>query len=270
MPELPEVEVTIKELKPKLVGRSITRIDVRNPRLRFPIPSEIQEIAGASVESLERRAKYIYMRTDHGTAVVHLGMTGHLSVVPPEKEIGKHDHWDMLLSDGNILRYNDVRRFGALLWTKGDPAELAPLRDLGPEPLSDAFNPEYLEKALAKRVLAIKCAIMDNKIVVGVGNIYANESLFRAGIDPRRESGSITEEECSRLTAVIKDVISEAIESGGSTIKDFYTPDGEPGYFAQKLEVYGRTGEPCVKCGTPIEAVRLGQRSTFFCPKCQK
>ena len=246
MPELPEVEVTIKELKPKLVGRSITRIDVRNPRLRFPIPSEIQEIAGASVESLERRAKYIYMRTDHGTAVVHLGMTGHLSVVPPEKEIGKHDHWDMLLSDGNILRYNDVRRFGALLWTKGDPAELAPLRDLGPEPLSDAFNPEYLEKALAKRVLAIKCALMDNRIVVGVGNIYANES------------------------AVIKDVISEAIESGGSTIKDFYTPDGEPGYFAQKLEVYGRTGEPCVKCGTPIEAVRLGQRSTFFCPKCQK
>ena len=249
MPELPEVEVTIKELKPKLVGRSITRIDVRNPRLRFPIPSEIQEIAGASVESLERRAKYIYMRTDHGTAVVHLGMTGHLSVVPPEKEIGKHDHWDMLLSDGNILRYNDVRRFGALLWTKGDPAELAPLRDLGPEPLSDAFNPEYLEKALAKRVLAIKCALMDNRIVVGVGNIYANES---------------------RLVAVIKDVISEAIESGGSTIKDFYTPDGEPGYFAQKLEVYGRTGEPCVKCGTPIEAVRLGQRSTFFCPKCQK
>ena len=242
MPELPEVEVTIKELKPKLVGRSITRIDVRNPRLRFPIPSEIQEIAGASVESLERRAKYIYMRTDHGTAVVHLGMTGHLSVVPPEKEIGKHDHWDMLLSDGNILRYNDVRRFGALLWTKGDPAELAPLRDLGPEPLSDAFNPEYLEKALAKRVLAIKCA----------------------------QSGSITAEECGRLVAVIKDVISEAIESGGSTIKDFYTPDGEPGYFAQKLEVYGRTGEPCVKCGTPIEAVRLGQRSTFFCPKCQK
>lgn len=159
---------------------------------------------------------------------------------------------------------------GALLWTKGDPAELAPLRDLGPEPLSDAFNPEYLEKALAKRVLAIKCALMDNRIVVGVGNIYANESLFRAGIDPRRKSGSITAEECGRLVAVIKDVISEAIESGGSTIKDFYTPDGEPGYFAQKLEVYGRTGEPCVKCGTPIEAVRLGQRSTFFCPKCQK
>ena len=239
MPELPEVEVTIKELRPKLVGRSITGIEVRNPRLRFPIPDEIQEITG-------------------------------VSVVPPEKEIGKHDHWDMRLSDGSILRYNDVRRFGALLWTRGDPSDLAPLKDLGPEPLSDAFNSGYLRKALAKRVLAIKCAIMDNKIVVGVGNIYANESLFRAGIDPRRESGSITEEECSRLTAVIKEVIKEAIESGGSTIKDFYTPDGEPGYFAQKLEVYGRTGEPCLKCGTPIEALRLGQRSTFFCPKCQK
>ncbi|MBZ6066885.1 bifunctional DNA-formamidopyrimidine glycosylase/DNA-(apurinic or apyrimidinic site) lyase [Aeromonas schubertii] len=269
MPELPEVEVSRQGIAPWLTGIAVTRVVVRDGRLRWPVPGEIQELAGLTLRRVARRAKYLLLETDFGTAILHLGMSGSLRVLPIGTPAGKHDHVDIEFANGKLLRLNDPRRFGALLWTR-DPAEAhALLARLGPEPLTDAFSADYLAQRAKGRSTAIKQFLMDNQVVVGVGNIYANEALFAAGIHPKRAAGNISRERLGRLVEEIKRVLNEAIAQGGTTLKDFTSADGKPGYFVQRLQVYGRAGEPCHTCGSEIRSLRLGQRNTFFCPHCQ-
>jgi len=271
MPELPEVETTRRGLELLLVGRVIEAVKVHNRSLRWPVPTGLGKIlAGQEVRALERRSKYLLVRCDDGTLIVHLGMTGHLRVVPAIEPRKKHDHVELRLDDGRTLRFNDSRRFGAILWTKDAPLAHPLLKDLGPEPFAESFTANYLAGRAQGRVVAVKPFLMDAKTVVGVGNIYASEALFRAGIDPRRAAGKISPSAFRRLVKAVRDVLTEAIAAGGTTIRDFANSDGEPGYFRISLRVYGRGGEPCITCGAPIQRVRLGQRSTYFCPKCQK
>lgn len=269
MPELPEVEVSRQGIAPWLTGVAVRRVVVRDGRLRWPVPGEIQELAGLTIRRVSRRAKYLLLETDFGTAILHLGMSGSLRVLPLGTPAEKHDHVDIELENGKLLRLNDPRRFGALLWTR-DPAEAhALLAKLGPEPLTDAFNADYLQARAKGRSTAIKQFLMDNQVVVGVGNIYANEALFAAGIHPKRAAGEIDRGRLEELVAEIKRVLTEAIKQGGTTLKDFTSADGKPGYFVQQLQVYGRAGEPCYACGSEIRSLRLGQRNTFYCPECQ-
>ncbi|NGN99178.1 bifunctional DNA-formamidopyrimidine glycosylase/DNA-(apurinic or apyrimidinic site) lyase [Grimontia sp. S25] len=269
MPELPEVEVSRMGIKPHATDQVVTKLEVRQSKLRWPVPDTLFDIEGQTIRAVKRRAKYLILETDIGYALVHLGMSGSLRVLPQAAEPDKHDHVDLHLSNGKVIRYNDPRRFGAWLWQEkgGDhPA----LEKLGPEPLTDAFTGEYLfEKAQGKRT-AIKQFIMDNAVVVGVGNIYANESLFTSRIHPQRPAGQLRLEEANILVADIKDVLATAIKQGGTTLKDFTQADGKPGYFAQELLVYGRQGKPCPVCGTELDSVKIGQRNTVFCPECQK
>lgn len=268
MPELPEVETSRRGIEPYLVGHSIQYAVVRNARLRWPVSEQILALSDQPVRSVQRRAKYLLIELDHGWIIVHLGMSGSLRMLAEETEAGKHDHVDLVISNGMTLRYTDPRRFGAWLWCE-DLAASNVLAHLGPEPLSEAFNGAYLyEKSRNKRTL-IKPWLMDNKLVVGVGNIYASESLFVAGILPDRAAGSLSETEATLLVATIKAVLQRSIEQGGTTLRDFLQSDGKPGYFAQELQVYGRAGEPCRVCGNPIETAKHGQRSTFFCRHCQ-
>ncbi|MGR7919666.1 DNA-formamidopyrimidine glycosylase [Zobellella denitrificans] len=270
MPELPEVEVSRLGITPHLLGESVMRVVVRNPSLRWPVPAEIQELAGLTIVGIRRRAKYLLLETDWGTAILHLGMSGNLKVLPQGTPAGKHDHVDIELANGKLLRLNDPRRFGCLLWTRA-PAEQHPLlARLGPEPLTEAFDGDYLYQRSRGRKTAIKQFIMDNHIVVGVGNIYANESLFGAGISPKREAGNIGRERYLKLAGEIKAVLARAIGQGGTTLKDFTGSDGKPGYFVQELQVYGRAGQPCTRCGTLLREVRMNGRSTVFCPLCQR
>jgi formamidopyrimidine-DNA glycosylase len=275
LPELPEVETTRRGIAPHVVGRRVGGVILRRPDLRWPIPPEIAELLpGQRIDAVERRAKYLLLHTAVGSALLHLGMTGVLRVLPPDAPVGKHDHVDIALArtptqEPRLLRFTDPRRFGCLLWQPpGSTHEL--LANLGPEPLTDAFDGDLLWHLSRGRRAAVKLFLMDNAIVVGVGNIYASEALFAAGIDPRREAGSVSRVRYARLAAEVKRILAWAIERGGTTLRDFLNPDGAPGYFFRELMVYGRTGEPCHDCGTPIRQVVLGQRSTFWCPRCQR
>jgi len=271
MPELPEVETTLRGLQPHLEGHKVHSAEVRQHRLRWPVePDLARHISNARILKLERRAKYLLVQMDNGCAIWHLGMSGSLRLVDGSEAPQKHDHIDWQLDNGLILRYRDPRRFGALLWTAGDPLAHDLLSHLGPEPLSAGFTGDYLFSNSRKRRQSVKTFIMDGRIVVGVGNIYASESLFLAGIRPDREAGTISKARYLRLAQTIKQVLQRAIAQGGTTLKDFIGGDGQPGYFSQELNVYGRAGEPCPSCGRPVRDMVLGQRNTFFCAYCQR
>ena len=271
MPELPEVETTRRGIAPAVVGKMIARVVVREPRLRWPVPAELATAAkGQHVRDLRRRAKYLLFDLDRGTMILHLGMSGSLRLLTAVTAPVPHDHVDILLDSGACLRFNDPRRFGSLLWTTEDPLEHPLLRSLGPEPLSSEFNGAYLARAARGRSVAINQLIMNSQSVVGVGNIYASEALFRAAIRPRRAAGRIKKEEFDALARSIKQVLREAIRVGGTTLRDYVNPDGMPGYFRQKLFVYERAGDPCRVCKAPIRQFVQGQRSTYFCQQCQR
>lgn len=271
MPELPEVETVRRGLEPLLTGRTVTGVVTRTSQLRWPIDPKLDAcLAGQRIEGLSRRAKYLLLKFINGTLLLHLGMSGVLRVLPSSQPAERHDHFDLLLDDGQCLRLHDPRRFGAVLWAGSEPLTHPLLRDLGPEPLSPEINGAYLFSRSRGRQLAVKSFIMDQKIVVGVGNIYASEALFRAGIDPLRPAGDLGSKLYLRLAEAIKSVLTEAIAQGGTTLRDFSDAHGRPGYFAQNLRVYGREDQPCVNCGTPIRCRRIGGRSSSYCPKCQK
>jgi formamidopyrimidine-DNA glycosylase len=270
MPELPEVETTRRGLAPHVVGRSIAAVEVREPRLRWPVAKSLAaKLAGQRIDALERRGKYLLFGTKAGTLLVHLGMSGSLRYLREPPAHGVHDHVDVRFEDGGCLRFNDPRRFGSWLLTT-EPAKHRLLKELGPEPLSADFTADYLWRASHKRQVAIKQFLMNGKIVVGVGNIYANEALFRAGIHPLRAAGKIARARFEQLVAAVRDVLNDALEEGGTTLRNYVDGDGNPGYFRQSLNVYERAGEPCRRCGTAIRRRVQGQRATYFCVSCQK
>jgi formamidopyrimidine-DNA glycosylase len=270
MPELPEVETTRRGVEPHCVGQVVKALVVREPRLRWPVSPELSEILrGQAIASVERRAKYLLFNTSVGTLLVHLGMSGSLRVMDSAQTPATHDHIDIVLEGGICLRYNDPRRFGSFGWMA--PGEAHPLlAHLGPEPLTDEFDGELLYLRSRGRKGPVKNFIMDGKVVVGVGNIYANEALFLSGIHPKRAAGRISQQRYGTLSENIKQVLTSAIEQGGTTLRDFVGSDGKPGYFAQQLLVYGRAGLPCERCGSPLKEVRLGQRSSVYCVACQR
>lgn len=270
MPELPEVEVCRLGITPHLKQQSVANVIVRNAQLRWPIPAEVNSIIGKEINAIERRAKYLLLRFDSGTLLLHLGMSGTVRVIDKSTEVAKHDHFDLVLANGKALRLNDPRRFGAVLWLAEHQDEQGLLTKLGPEPLSDEFTAGYLFAKAKNRKVPIKTFLMNNHIVVGVGNIYANEALFQAGILPTAHAGSLSCQRLDSLTEIIKSVLAAAIKQGGTTLKDFTQADGRPGYFAQSLQVYGRVGQACTSCQTPLEEIRQANRSSVFCPICQQ
>lgn len=270
MPELPEVETTRRGIAPFIEGQRVSRVIVRERRLRWPIPEDLDvRLSGQRIECVERRAKYLLMKAESGTLIGHLGMSGSLRLVECGLPAAKHEHVDIELESGLALRYTDPRRFGALLWSS-DPHNHELLIRLGPEPLTDLFDGERLYQLSRGRSMAIKPFIMDNAVVVGVGNIYASEALFAAGIDPRREAGTVSRARYVTLAHEIKRILAHAIERGGTTLRDFVGGDGQPGYFQQELFVYGRGGQFCKACGSTLREVKLGQRASVYCPKCQR
>ena len=271
MPELPEVETTRRGIRSALRGRRITGMVLREPRLRWPVdPGLVTGLPGQQVRDVRRRAKYLLIELERGTLIAHLGMSGSLRVLPAAAPLLVHDHYDLLLDTGRCLRFNDPRRFGSLLWVTGDPAQHPLLAALGPEPLERDFDAVYLAGRARGRKVAIKQFLMDQHVVVGVGNIYASEALFRAGISPRRAAGRVSRARFESLVAAVRDVLGEAIRQGGTTLRDYVNAEGTPGYFRQQLYVYERAGEPCRRCGTAVRQIVQGQRSTYFCPVCQK
>jgi len=270
MPELPEVETTRRGLAPHLEGRGVRGVVLRRPDLRWPIPWEIAaELPGQRILAVRRRAKYLLLDTGKGSALMHLGMSGSLRVLPASTPVAAHDHVDLELTGRRVLRFNDPRRFGCLLWQPAGQVH-ALLRDLGPEPLSEDFDGDYLFDLSRGRRAPVKTFLMDQRVVVGVGNIYAAESLFRAGIAPQREAGKVTRERYQALANAVKAILGHAIVRGGTTLRDFISPDGAPGYFEQELSVYGRGGEPCKRCGRTLRQASLGQRTTVWCGHCQR
>jgi formamidopyrimidine-DNA glycosylase len=270
LPELPEVETTRRGIEAALVGRKLTGLVLRERRLRWPVPLGLDaEVRGKRVRAVSRRAKYLLIELDEGVLIAHLGMSGSLRIVDPSFPPLAHDHYDLLLDCGRCLRFNDPRRFGSLHWTRGDPAEHPLLAGLGPEPLGAAFDARYLRERARGRRAAIKQFLMDQRVVVGVGNIYASEALFRAGIHPRRAAGRISLVRLERLVTSVRAVLADAIREGGTTLRDYVSAEGTPGYFRQKLYVYERAGEPCRRCGTPVRQIVQGQRSSYYCPGCQ-
>ena len=282
MPELPEVETTRRGIAPHVEGREVREVIVRESRLRVPVPDDLPErLVGSRIGTIARRAKYLKLpivseavtdggdATEKGTLLWHLGMSGSLRIVPLGELPGKHDHVDLVLEGGMILRYRDPRRFGFVDWLRQDESGDPRLNRLGPEPLSEDFDGSRLFGLSRGRRMAVKPFLMDNAIVVGVGNIYASEALFMAGIDPRRAAGRISQERYDALAAAAKEVLAAAIAQGGTTLRDFVGGSGEPGYFVQKLRVYGRDGQPCQQCGAELKRVTLGQRASVFCPHCQ-
>lgn len=268
MPELPEVEVSRLGIAPALEGNLIERVIVRQPMLRWPVAAEVIALQQQPVQAVRRRAKYLLIDVPQGSIIVHLGMSGHLKIVPAGTPPLKHDHVDWVLADGRSLRLNDSRRFGAVLWQQ--PAQPhALLAALGPEPLTDDFDGALLFERCQSRSSAIKLVLMDNHVVVGVGNIYANEALFKARIRPTTPARQLSLAQCTVLAAVVKQTLAAAIVQGGTTLKDFSDASGKAGYFKQELLVYGRGGQPCLHCQTPLDEIRLGQRSTVYCPQCQ-
>ena len=270
MPELPEVETTRRGIEPHIVGHTIREVILRRPDLRWPFPQELQtEVPGQTLLAARRRAKYLLLDLSNGSVIVHLGMSGSLRVLRGNVPAQTHDHVDMVLDNGSFLRLTDPRRFGAVLW---QPAESTHelLAKLGPEPLSDEFNAAYLHRLAEGRSAPIKHFLMDQQIVVGVGNIYAAEALFRAGIHPARAAGRISKARLERLVTAIKEILTHAITRGGTTLRDFINPDGKPGYFEQELFVYGRANQPCKQCGSTLKDAQWGQRATVYCPTCQR
>jgi formamidopyrimidine-DNA glycosylase len=270
MPELPEVETTRKGIAPYVVGEVVKDIIIRQRQLRWPIPATLKRsLKNQLIRKLRRRAKYLLFYTDKGCMILHLGMSGSLRIINDKQTHEKHDHVDIIFESNHLLRFRDPRKFGSILWTKNDPLDHKLIHHLGPEPLSDEFNTDYLYARSRKRKQAIKVFIMNSPIVVGVGNIYASEALFRAGIKPTQKAGSVSKTRYEKLVIEIKSVLAEAIEKGGTTLRDFFNGDGKPGYFSQELQVYNREGESCKKCKRKIKMIRLGQRSTFYCSHCQ-
>ena len=271
MPELPEVETTCNGIATHLINKTVAKVVIRQPKLRWPIPARLKkDLPGNKITSIKRRAKYILIETNAGTLIIHLGMSGSLRVLKADTPFDKHDHFDLVLKNGQCLRLHDPRRFGAVLWTTKPVLEHKLLCKLGPEPLSDQFTAENLFKLSRKRKVSIKQFIMNAHIVVGVGNIYASEALFLAGIHPRKTTGNISFPRFKQLVNSIQKVLTAAIKQGGTTLKDFTQSDGKPGYFQQQLNVYGRAGEPCPVCGKAISHCVLGQRATYYCTQCQK
>lgn len=280
MPELPEVETTRRGLAPHVEGRRVAAVTLRRSDLRWPIPPEISGVLpGQRIDAVRRRAKYLLLDTSAGSALLHLGMSGSLRVLPAKTPAGAHDHVDIVLAENRpgsgdpnaarVLRFNDPRRFGCLLWQpSGETHPL--LRGLGPEPLSDDFDGHHLFVRGRGRSAPVKTFLMDQRIVVGVGNIYAAEALFAAGISPQRAAGRISRERYVRLADAVKAVLAYAITRGGTTLRDFLSPDGAPGYFEQELSAYGREGEPCKRCGGPLKHAWIGQRASVWCPRCQR
>lgn len=271
MPELPEVETTRRGLEPELVGRKFTHMVVRNPALRWRIARRTpQAVAGQRVLALRRRAKYLLIDCAQGHLILHLGMSGSLRILDEDVPAGKHDHVDLLLDSGKLLRFTDPRRFGSLHWSEAPPESHPLLTNLGVEPLSADFSTRWLYAATRGRRAAIKAFLMDARQIAGIGNIYANEALFRAQVNPRRAAGRLSLAATQRLVKAIKHVLRLALKLGGSSIRDFVGSNGVPGYFQLQYRVYDRAGKPCVGCGTPVRGLRLGQRSTFYCPSCQR
>jgi formamidopyrimidine-DNA glycosylase len=269
MPELPEVETTRRGIAPLITGRRIVRVVVRNPRLRWRVPATLaHKLSGQIVQDVARRAKYLLLATSGGTVIIHLGMSGSLRVVDDTLAPLLHEHLDIVFDNGKCLRLRDPRRFGAVLWTD-DPLRHPLLADIGPEPLSAAFNAQHLFRVSRRRKRALRDFLLDGSIVAGIGNIYANEALFAAGLRPKRAAGRLTLEQCGRLVRTIRATLGRALKAGGTTLRDFQNADGGSGYFQLKLKVYGRAGGSCPRCGTAIRQIRLGQRSAFFCPRCQ-
>ncbi len=270
MPELPEVETTLRGIAPHIVNQTIKAVIVRQPQLRWPVPDHLHEtLSGQTVKSVTRRAKYLLFATGTGTVIVHLGMSGSLRVLTDEKPPEKHDHIDIVLKNGVLVRYNDPRRFGTLLWTVEPPGQHDLLKTLGPEPLQLEFDGKYLYQTAKARKTPVKSFIMDSHVVVGVGNIYANEALFMAGLRPTRCAGRIALERYGLLADCIKSVLQSAIAQGGTTLRNFVNESGNPGYFKQQLAVYGRGALPCKHCFTPLEEIRISNRTTVFCRHCQ-
>lgn len=272
MPELPEVETTRRGILPDTKGRIVSAVVLRELRLRWPIdPTLPALITGRPLEDIQRRAKYLLFRFVNGTLLVHLGMSGSLRLIrgdaPPPR---KHDHVDLVFEGGVLLRYHDPRRFGCMLWIEGDASAHPLLRELGPEPLEEGFDGGVLCRASRGRRTAVKQLLMDGSVVVGVGNIYASEALFRAGIDPRRAAGRVSAVRYEALAAAVREVLGESVATGGTTLRDYVDGNGRPGEFALRLNVYGREGEACPRCAATLRQVRLGQRSTFFCAGCQR
>jgi formamidopyrimidine-DNA glycosylase len=271
MPELPEVETTRRGLEPHLLGRRVTKIIVRNPNLRWPVSPELAvRLPGRLIRAVSRRGKYLLVDCSGGWVIIHLGMSGSLRVLPAATAAGKHDHLDLCLDDGQLVRLRDPRRFGAVLWAESDALRHPLLAGLGVEPLSSAFHGEGLYRQTRARRAAIKQVLMDGRTVAGVGNIYANEALFRAGIRPQTPAHRIGRKRCGKLALAVQETLRLAIAAGGSTLRDFVGSDGAPGYFQQQYWVYGRHGLPCRRCGSPILELRQGQRSSCYCPSCQR
>ncbi|MFP4207356.1 MAG: bifunctional DNA-formamidopyrimidine glycosylase/DNA-(apurinic or apyrimidinic site) lyase [Wenzhouxiangella sp.] len=270
MPELPEVETTRRGLAPLVSGKTIHSIRVRQPQLRWAIPDVVRTLGGRRILRIERRAKWLIWRLEDGNMLWHLGMSGSFRgwIDPPPA--GPHDHVDLQIQNGHLIRYTDPRRFGALLWTDGDPLAHPRLSGLGPEPFDAAFNGDDLWRLSRGRRTSIKSFIMDGRVVVGVGNIYACESLFHSGIHPARAASRISRIRYQALAKAIVRVLNDAIELGGTSLRDFTVGDGTPGYFGQSLQVYGRQNLPCPRCKHPVKRMVIGQRSTFFCPRCQR
>lgn len=269
MPELPEVETSRRGIEPWIVGQKVANVEVRDRRLRWPVSHEIDEqLPGQTIKSVDRRAKYLLINTTGGTAILHLGMSGHVTIVDRDTPAGVHDHVDIALESGHSLRLRDPRRFGSLHWCL-DPGNHWLLKGLGPEPLGDEFTGDYLWRKSRARRVAVKQFIMNAGVVVGVGNIYASESLFGAGINPKRAAGRISLPRYENLANSIRSVLERAICAGGTTLRDFYGGDGSAGYFQQELDVYGREDEPCHRCDRPITAIVQGQRATYYCRNCQ-
>ncbi len=271
MPELPEVETIRLGITPHITGQVIKGVVIRNKNLRWPITNTLKKyILNTQFQKIDRRGKYLLCYTDSGCMIMHLGMSGNLRIVSSDIKPEKHDHFDILFASGNMLRFHDPRRFGSILWTKNDPLQHKLIKDLGPEPLSRYFNGEWLYKRSKGRTQAIKNFIMDSHHVVGVGNIYANESLFLSAINPKRKAGNISKQRYKLLASTIKNVLKQAIKQGGTTLRDFVNEDGKPGYFQQQLNVYARKNKPCPKCASKIKEIKLGQRSSFYCSVCQR
>lgn len=271
MPELPEVETTRRGIASHITKHPIKRVVIRQRQLRWPIPANLnKKLAGQRVHNVERRGKYLLLHTQTGTLIVHLGMSGSLRVVSRISPVEKHDHVDIVFDNNSLLRYRDPRRFGAILWTSRDALQHKLLKDLGVEPLAKEFTGDYLYRVSRNRKLSIKQFIMDSHIVVGVGNIYANEALFLSGIRPTVAAKRISHTRMLKLVAAIKSVLKNAIKSGGTTLRDFTRDDGRPGYFRQKLNVYGLADKPCPVCKTTIKLIRQGQRASYYCPHCQR
>lgn len=271
MPELPEVETTRRGIERSATGQRIRALCIYDPRLRWPIPADLPgELAGLRLTAVDRRAKYLLLRLERGTLILHLGMSGSLRIVPAERPRAKHDQFDLVLESGAALRLNDPRRFGSLHYTLADPAEHRLLRHLAPEPFDPDFSADYLLRITHGRRVALKQLLMNGRLVTGVGNIYANEALFRARLSPRRRAGRLNREQSARLVRAVRATLSAAIRAGGTTLRDYVGTDGDPGAFRQKLYVYERDGQPCRNCGTLIRKLTQGQRSTYYCPRCQR